>query len=1350
MHTYFTSLIRGNSHPLHLRDFNLQVLTFAVLSMSVSWLRAQEEIPFLEWSHPRGEQEMFTTAKATTDHAGNSVLIGQTIGANGDYDILLVKQDRDGQEIWNLQVSGTGNGDDFGAAVCVDANNVVYATGTVDNGSLNELDTWVCAISPDGTILWETEYDTGSNLSEVGTSIDIDSQGGVYVGGSTSTANGSFDLMGLKLNQLEGSVTWASSWDFVGLIDGATATRCTGSKVIFTGGAQASATSWRGVSVAYAVNDGQLLGEYVTNGGDVSVDVINDVQISPSGDILVAGSVQEIGGQMQQVIIKLSPYMEELWSIQSGPEIGIGDFEANGIEVTELGEVVVCGTHTTSDSSNVVISKYTSVGSLIWQENIPLEGWTTQEAVDIAVDPQDNSIVILTNKTTYENKDIVLLKRSSNGELVWSKAFNGVMNGNDVGLDLCFDTDGSIIVAAQSNGIDGIEYLIQRYTSHNLIVPEFNEISQDLCFFEENVGQILASTDSISSIDTRTVNSAYGLHTNDGSVILTYSVGDSSAAYIQNVRLFFGKEGDESHFRGTFPFEYYSNYYHTAIDGIKREHVPSFPLLSLPQFADGMDVTLRQNGPKSSSIFITIAPGIDPSSFSFSISSPLDILQTGESITWQTLTGAQSMLVAGHDLISSTGNLVGTNTSSFCQIDNLGTVTLIGCEQDSLNYQFIELKIGENTTLPNSVQQIACGLWWSTYLHHTTAGGVSAQNTNGLDVAFNHSGFIHNVGQTQDILDLDTEFGTSDIIPIILPNPPGQWGYVLTLKNEAQPLWCTYFGASSSGISCNYIETSSVPNEEDIIVSGNISSQNLPPEFPLVQDCFQCTPGGGETEGFICKIKISGELEWSNYFGGNGDDIIHSSCERTSESSVYIVGKTTSSSDFPLLEAQGGSYYQDEISSPSSEDGFIAEVSWNGELLWSTYYGTNTASGKTNICDCASPHTSPQKLVLTGIVEGDIAPTVNGTITSPPTGFPICRQSPNDANFTNTFNAPSRFISEFNADDRNLKWSTLLPSNGDAASFAPNVISITSHENRDVIYGTTTNPLLYSGLNYTVDSYQKPPLNGDISDAFIMDFVNRKLTWSTLLGGGSHEAASQAQIAWDGSLFLLGSTGSPPPPTEQECSNQPNPYYFPICSNTGATTIDNTIDGLIDGFIAKINPERQLEWSTFHGGNDVDQMFALDINNEGTGPGTGSFVAVTGTTFSTDESFYTPNDVWDGELLVSSSNAGANQGILSIFKMHPSCFQESPPPLLVENEIVEPVQFDCFPNPTNGTLTIIYPYSEQTLYISIFDMLGREALQIEVNQNTSSTTINLNELSSGLYVVSLSGNRQNSKLILKQ
>jgi hypothetical protein len=43
MHAYFTSVIRGNSHPLHLRDFNLQVLPFAVFAFSASLLTAQEE-----------------------------------------------------------------------------------------------------------------------------------------------------------------------------------------------------------------------------------------------------------------------------------------------------------------------------------------------------------------------------------------------------------------------------------------------------------------------------------------------------------------------------------------------------------------------------------------------------------------------------------------------------------------------------------------------------------------------------------------------------------------------------------------------------------------------------------------------------------------------------------------------------------------------------------------------------------------------------------------------------------------------------------------------------------------------------------------------------------------------------------------------------------------------------------------------------------------------------------------------------------------------------------------------------------------------------------------------------------
>ncbi len=1304
-----------------------------MLAFSVSLLGAQEEIPFLEWSHPRGEQEMFTTAKTTTDHAGNSVLIGQTIGANGDYDILLVKQDRDGQEIWNLQVSGTGNGDDFGTAVCVDANNVVYATGTVDNGSLNGLDTWVCAISPDGTVLWETEYDTGSSFSEVGTSIDIDSQGGVYVGGSTSAANSSFDLMGLKLNQLDGSVTWASSWDFVGLIDGATATRCTGSKVIFTGGAQASATSWRGVSVAYAANDGQLLGEYVTNGGDVSVDVINDVQISPSGDILVAGSVQEIGGQMQQVIIKLSPYMEELWSIQSGPENGDGDFEANGIGVTELGEVVVCGTHSTPDSSNVVLSKYTSAGSLIWQEQTPLMEHNSQSAVDLTLDTETNSAIVLTNDDLNGNSDVGILKYSNDGSLVWRKSYNGTMNGEDVAHDICSDSEGGFILAIQSNGINGIEYIVQRYTAHSVMLPADDGTEQGFSFFEENIGQVLAVGENPSSVDNRSRNSSPMIYTQDQDVIFSYAVGDTVSAYTQNVRLQFGKDGDTGKFKGSTQIGFHSNYYHNGIPGSKREQVIGYKDLILPQFIAGVNIILRHKSSTTLSILFDIEPDTDPSNISFDLISPLNYWLSDETVVWESLIGLQSLQISNHQTITPDGSINTPISEPDFQINQSGTISFTGLELDTVNRQLLELSVGEALVIPNVMPLFDCGWIWSTYLP------VSSWGANSFDIKFNHTGYIHDVGQSNNILDFAF---TSDIETILYEDLTTMMGYILTLKNEATPLWQTFIGSYDAIIECNAVECSTSPSEYDILVAGTLEGINYPINFPITGDCFQCNPGGGNSEGFVTRLaNNTGQLEWSSFLGGTNDDFIESTCYSESGNSMFVVGKSNSLSNFPIQSPATTAYIQPSISQAGNFDGFISEIDWQGNLTWSTFLGTNQPSGSARVCDCAAPHSAQPKLVVTGSMKGAVSNPVIGNLFSPTNGFPICAQSSSNTMSTDNFNSNAWYVTEFDLDNYFIKWSTLLPSNGEMGVTNSFANSIASLDDKDVVVGTTIIPENFPVIG-PAGAFQKNSLSGDTNDAFVMEFQNRKLMWSTLIGGAHDDYSADVDMAPNGEIYIVGNTKSPPMPPDQQCSNTSNPIYFPICSQEDMMGIDDQIDGPLDAFIVKFNNDNTLGLGTYYGGNSIDAVWGMDLKDMTYG---GAYdpllLGITGTSMSDDNSLMYPNPNWSPTQL-QGSFVSLWEGFMAILGTDEDCFPvllppnpgpEEGNPLDVELSTTEFELISISPVPVRDIAYITWPEHARIQEIQIFDITGKFIINQYVPSGSIDCPIDLSFLSPGYY-----------------
>lgn len=121
----------------------------------------------------------------TTDPAGNVYVSGLSYGAAGaDGDIVTIKYDRDGNQLWVARYNGPGNDADEGRCVRVHTTGDVYVCGSSMGIGTNADMTTLCYDSS-GNQLWVARYNGSSSSSDYAYSLGIDSAGNVYVAGTS-------------------------------------------------------------------------------------------------------------------------------------------------------------------------------------------------------------------------------------------------------------------------------------------------------------------------------------------------------------------------------------------------------------------------------------------------------------------------------------------------------------------------------------------------------------------------------------------------------------------------------------------------------------------------------------------------------------------------------------------------------------------------------------------------------------------------------------------------------------------------------------------------------------------------------------------------------------------------------------------------------------------------------------------------------------------------------------------------------------------------------------------------------------------------------------------------------------
>jgi hypothetical protein len=125
------------------------------------------------------------------------------------------------------------------------------------------------------------------------------------------------------------------------------------------------------------------------------------------------------------------------------------------------------------------------------------------------------------------------------------------------------------------------------------------------------------------------------------------------------------------------------------------------------------------------------------------------------------------------------------------------------------------------------------------------------------------------------------------------------------------------------------------------------------PDFPTLQ-AVQPATGGGECAGMLCsdafvsKLSPSGELLYSTYLGGGGDD--HGTAIAADRDGNVFVAGGAGSGDFPTVNPlQSALAACPQLSAWNCADAFVAKLDAWGKLVYSTYLGGWGFDGATSL-----------------------------------------------------------------------------------------------------------------------------------------------------------------------------------------------------------------------------------------------------------------------------------------------------------------------------------------------------------------------------------------------------------------
>jgi DNA replication initiation complex subunit (GINS family) len=296
----------------------------------------------------------------------------------------------------------------------------------------------------------------GGDMIDIAKDMIPTSDGGYIMAGyTTSIGAGGSDAYLVKING-KGDVTWDLAY---GMKDNDTfwsVAETSDGGYIAAGKIENGADKDKNMYVVKVAGDGHAIWE--RSFGSIGEDEANNIIRTKDGGYIVVGLTNSKGaGSGDAWVVKLSKTGDLLWDQTFGTKEN--DF-ANAVIQTKDGGYAVTGF--SGEKSDIFVVKLDAKGGMIWNKFIGTANYETGSSI---IQADDGSLVVsgMTQEKPNVKVDAFIVKLSTSGELVWSKAirtdnFSSAMNIKQT-PDGGYITCGTIVTGEETSGGGDIYFL---------------------------------------------------------------------------------------------------------------------------------------------------------------------------------------------------------------------------------------------------------------------------------------------------------------------------------------------------------------------------------------------------------------------------------------------------------------------------------------------------------------------------------------------------------------------------------------------------------------------------------------------------------------------------------------------------------------------------------------------------------------------------------------------------------------------------------------------------------------------------------------------------------------------------